>query len=65
MPKITRMLELEITPERYLDACSVTELQELEVLLNSPRYQSKITAEKRQQKLFNTTEHGNHPTTTN
>lgn len=57
MPKINRVLELEITPERFLEACSVTELIELQLLLDSPRFQSKINIEKHQLKLFPNSDH--------
>lgn len=57
MPRITRQLDLEITPERFLEACSVTELIELQLLLDSPRFQSKINIEKHQLKLFPNNDH--------
>ncbi|MDP2188538.1 MAG: hypothetical protein Q8J69_07635 [Sphingobacteriaceae bacterium] len=53
MPKINKHFELDVTPERFLEACSVTELQEVELLLYSPRFQAKIKAEKNQMQLFN------------
>lgn len=65
MPRITRQLDLEITPERFLEACSVTELIELQLLLDSPRFQSKITAEKRQIKLFSNNDHVTNQAPTN
>jgi hypothetical protein len=42
MPKIDKVLTLEISPEQFLNSCSATELQELEQLLYSYRYQSKM-----------------------
>lgn len=51
MPRITKHFELEITPERFLEACSILELQELDMLLQSPRYQDKLTAHRRQMKM--------------
>ena len=51
MPKITRTFELEITPERFLEACSNEELQEVDLLIQSPRFRERLTAEKRQTKL--------------
>lgn len=51
MPKIQKSFELEITPERFLDACSNEELQEIDLLIQSPRFRARLTAEKRQTKL--------------
>lgn len=51
MPKLTRSFELEITPERFLAACSNEELQEIDLLIQSPRFRARLTAEKRQTKL--------------
>lgn len=51
MPKLTRTFELEITPERFLEACSNEELQEVDLLIQSPRFRERLTAEKRQTKL--------------
>lgn len=42
MPEINKNATFKITPEQFLEACSVIELQEWEVLLNSARYQDKI-----------------------
>ena len=42
MPKIDKLYTLEVTPEKFLNACSATELQELELLLYSPRYRDKL-----------------------
>jgi len=42
MPTVTKILRLEVTPEKYLDACTVDELIELEMLLCQPRYRVKI-----------------------
>lgn len=42
MPKIERFFTLEVKPEQYLNACSPTELQELALLISSPRYQHKM-----------------------
>ncbi len=38
MPKIRQLNEIDITPERYLKACSPDELKELDILLSSPYY---------------------------
>lgn len=42
MPEITKVFNLQVTPERFLDACSPTELYELQQLLYSTRYQNII-----------------------
>lgn len=42
MPRIEKLFTLDITPERFLNACDATELRELELLLGSPRYQRII-----------------------
>lgn len=51
MPKIERQFILEITPERFLNACSPYELAELEMLLSAPMYQEKIPREDAEQLL--------------
>lgn len=33
MPKIEKILTLEITPEQFLNSCSLLELQELDLLI--------------------------------
>lgn len=38
MPKISKMYTLEITPEQFLDNCSALELNEIRMLIQSPRY---------------------------
>lgn len=35
MPKIDKIFSLEITPERFLEACSLNELQEVSLLLDA------------------------------
>lgn len=42
MPKIDKVITLEIRPEQYLNSCSALELQELDMLLNSYRFQTKM-----------------------
>ena len=42
MPTIQRIFTLEVTPERFLDACSQEELIELELLLGSERYRDRM-----------------------
>ncbi len=42
MPQITKILNIDITPEKYIQNCSIQELIELEILINSPEVQNKI-----------------------
>lgn len=42
MPEIKQFNIIEISPEKFLDACSPEELQELHLLLDSPKYWNKI-----------------------
>jgi hypothetical protein len=42
MPKLSKSFHLEITVEQFLNACSASELKELDLLLSSPRYQYKM-----------------------
>jgi hypothetical protein len=42
MPKITQINQIDISPEKFLNACSPEELIEVELLLYSPRFQDKI-----------------------
>lgn len=42
MPKIEKILTLEITPERFLNACSLNELYEIELLLSSAIRRAKV-----------------------
>lgn len=51
MPKISKTFELDVAPERFLEACSITELQELDMLIQSRRYQDKLTAHRRQMQM--------------
>lgn len=48
MPTIHQQNSIDITPEKFLRACSVDELIELELLLSSNWVQHRITAHKRQ-----------------
>lgn len=41
MPKMSKQFYLEVTVEQFLEACSAVELQELELLLQRPRYRNK------------------------
>lgn len=42
MPTITKIFEVDITPERFLDACTDLELKEIDLLIQSPRFQNRI-----------------------
>lgn len=42
MPTISSSSTISITPEKFLNACSPTELWELDILLQSPRIRQKI-----------------------
>lgn len=42
MPRIQKIFTLEVSVEKFLENCSTTELIELDLLLNSPRYQEKM-----------------------
>lgn len=42
MPKINKSLNFEITPEQFLNACSLAELLELDILLSNSHYQNRM-----------------------
>ncbi|MCI2229562.1 hypothetical protein MC378_10320 [Polaribacter sp. MSW13] len=42
MPKIEKVFTLDVTPTKFLEACSGEELIELELLLSSKRFQTRI-----------------------
>ena len=42
MPKHTQVINIEITPERFLESCSDDELKEVDLLIQSERYQMRI-----------------------
>ena len=42
MPEITKVFQVDITPERFLDACSDNELKEINLLIQSERFQNRI-----------------------
>lgn len=44
MPEVTKVFTIDITPERFIDACSDIELKELDMLLSSPRFQQRLKA---------------------
>ena len=43
MPKITKVMEINVTPQRFVDACDTTEFQELILEVNR-----RIDRERRQ-----------------
>jgi len=46
MPTLTKVLTVTVTPEQFLENCSDNELKELDLLLQSPRYASRINEKK-------------------
>lgn len=42
MPKIDQHHTIDITVEKFLNACSANELQEVDLLIQSNRYQAKM-----------------------
>jgi hypothetical protein len=42
MPTLSKNFTLTITPEQFLDNCSDLELKELDLLIQSERYQTRI-----------------------
>jgi hypothetical protein len=42
MPFIHYVNQIDVTPERFLKACSVSELLELQLLLDRPEYADKM-----------------------
>lgn len=42
MPVITNVYQIDVSPERFLSACSPSELKELWLLLQRPDYQAVI-----------------------
>lgn len=49
MPKVDKILTIEITPERFLIACSPTELAEIDILIQTKYFQDKINGRNNQQ----------------
>jgi len=45
MPRLQKQFNLEVTPEQFLHACSGIELQELELLIQAPRFREKMNPE--------------------
>ncbi|WP_281237866.1 hypothetical protein [Flavobacterium praedii] len=46
MPTLTKVLTVTVTPEQFLENCSDNELKELDLLIQSPRYASRINEKK-------------------
>ena len=42
MPQVTKVMHIEITPEQFLDNCSDNELKEIDLLIQSQRFQNRI-----------------------
>lgn len=42
MPTIQKIFLLDMSPQKFLDACTPEELIEVELLISSPQYQSII-----------------------
>lgn len=42
MPKINKLFELDVTPEKFLEACTIDELKETILILNSRKFQYKL-----------------------
>ena len=54
MPKIDKVLTLEISPEQFLNSCSATELQEIDLLIQSPRFRNKMKTRSDQSEYLGT-----------
>lgn len=44
MPNISRLASFSFSVENFLDACSPTELKEVDVLIQSARYRNKMNS---------------------
>lgn len=42
MPRIEKVFTLEVSVERFLNACSPMELKEVEMAILSPRFQNRM-----------------------
>ena len=42
MPKIVKVLSIDITPEKFLSNCTPEELMEVELLICSPRFRVPV-----------------------
>lgn len=58
MPRISCAQMIDISPERFLEACSTEELQEIFLLINSPRFFNKM---KEVEKIVNAVEETEDP----
>lgn len=47
MPKVQKIFTLDVSPTKFLEACSGEELIELELLLSSKRFQTRIDVYKK------------------
>mgnify|MGYP001081420980 CR=1 FL=1 len=45
MPQIKKEFILDVTPERFLNACTPQELIEVDILITSPRFVSKMSSD--------------------
>lgn len=42
MPNITKTIFLEVTPEQFLEACTPSELMEVDILIQNAHFQNKM-----------------------
>ncbi len=42
MPAINQLNSIDISVEKFLNACSQVELREVEILINSPHFQQRM-----------------------
>jgi len=52
MPTITNVTTLEVTPEKFLEACSPSELMEVDMLIQGAHFQKKMHDEAAGQKAI-------------
>jgi len=52
MPTITNFTTLEVTPEKFLEACSPSELMEVDMLIQGAHFQKKMHDEAAGQKAI-------------
>ncbi|MGC5744410.1 hypothetical protein [Chryseobacterium sp. NFX27] len=45
MPKLQKILTLEISPEQFLNSCSPSELKEIDILIQGNFYQKRMNAQ--------------------
>ena len=53
IPEITKVFTIEISPERFLENCSDNELKEVDLLIQSERFQKRIREPKKTTIGFN------------